>query len=289
MNLILTILFQSRVRLYRLQHASGQESLTSGGKKKYIDFRYLAGRVMLRRFLISFLIIPITVSGLGAEDLPEPFLAYQKATNSRSIENYMELFSPDMVMIDVGRSFDSPEEIRRWAMREVIPQGETFRYLRTLTSREHYWMTRVRWLSFEALYYFWTNEANRIRKMSLQYPRVGETPSQEVYAKLPSAVQLYFDGIRSGMDGMLEEAFTASPNLNVVNRDFAGREGILRFARNEVYGGEYELVELLQSRIDFVSLHLRFKPKNWSQFEPDAIYDFSLKDGLIQRMDLQYK
>lgn len=243
----------------------------------------------MEKILIPFFLLLWALSSVAAQSADEPFMAYQIAANSESINDYMNLFSRDMVMIDVGRRFDSPEDIRRWALAEVIPHGDTFRYIRTMASARGYYKTWVRWLSWEALYYFWTDDSGKIRKMSLQYARVGETPSQDVYADLPAAVQLYFDGIRSGMDGMLGEAFTDSPSLRVVSRSFDGRAGILRFAKDEVYGGEYELIEVLESRPDYVSVHLRFKPRGWGRPEPDAVYEFYLKDGLIQRMDLQYK
>jgi hypothetical protein len=243
----------------------------------------------MKKTLVSFLLLLSALSTAAAQSAGEPYRAYQIAANSESIGDYMNLFSRDMLMIDVGRRFEGTEAVRSWALAEVIPHGDSFRYLKTLASGKSYSKTLVRWLNFEALYYFWTDDSGKIRKMSLQYTRVGETPSRDVYAGLPAAVQLYFDGIRSGMDGMLEEAFTDSPSLRVVSRNFDGRAGILRFAGREVYGGEYELVELLESRPDYVSLHLRFKPKGWSRPEPDAVYRFYLKDGLIQRMDLQYK
>jgi hypothetical protein len=75
----------------------------------------------------------------------------------------------------------------------------------------------------------------------------------------------------------------------VVSRPFNGREGIRRFARSEVFGGRYELVNLIQADQDEVLVHLRFTPRGGSTPEPDAIYRFQMEGSRIRYMDLQYR
>ena len=230
-----------------------------------------------------------TAMALSAQSEPAPVAAYREAAHSKNIDRYMEIFSDDIVIEDVGRIFDSPEEVRRWADREVIPQGDTFAFTETAASFEGYWKTRVRWYRWDVLYYFWTDETGKIRKMNLQYENVGTTESSWVYDRLPAAVALYFDAVKAGSDGLLEECFAPNPELQVVGRRFEDLEGIRRFAQTEVYGGSYELVELIRSDSDEVVIHLRFTPKSWSRPEPDAIYTFEMEGDRIRSMNLQYK
>jgi hypothetical protein len=139
------------------------------------------------------------------------------------------------------------------------------------------------------LYYFWTADSGKIRKMSLQYQDVGTTDRSAVYRRLPPNVALYFDAVKAESVDMLDECFAAVPKLRVVSRAFEGREGIRRFARSEVFGGRYELLDLVRADEDQVLIHLRFTPRGSANPEPDAIYRFEMEGSRIRSMDLQYK
>ena len=88
---------------------------------------------------------------------------------------------------------------------------------------------------------------------------------------------------------MLDECFTQDPVLTVVSRTFTGRDGIRSFAEGEVFGGQYELVNLESLTEGEVVVHLRFTPQGWSRPEPDAIYRFTMAGDRIASMDLQYR
>jgi hypothetical protein len=52
-----------------------------------------------------------------------------------------------MVMIDVGRVFDTLPRIRQWAINEVIPQGPSFNPLEIQAQTKDYHKAKVRWMS----------------------------------------------------------------------------------------------------------------------------------------------
>ena len=97
------------------------------------------------------------------------------------------------------------------------------------------------------------------------------------------------DAVKAESVEMLDECFVADPALRVVSRNFEGREDIGQFARSEVFGGTYELVNLLKADENEVLVHLRFTPRGWSHPEPDALYRFQMEGSRIRNMDLQYK
>lgn len=244
----------------------------------------------MKKILFIFLIGVAAIPIFGDEhQFPQAVLDYQHAANSENISMYMKLFSPDMIMIDVGRVFDSHSEIRTWALGEVIPNGSSFKPLEVLVESAGYYKTMVKWMRWEVLYYFWTNESGKIRKMSLQYQQTGSTGINSVYNALPPSVSLYFDSIKSGSLDMLDECFTGRPSLTVVSRTFTGLKEIRRFVDTEVLGGEYQLMDLIEESPQRISIHLKFTPAGWSRPEPDAIYTFYMEGSRIKSMDLQYK
>ena len=72
-------------------------------------------------------------------------------------------------MIDVSREISGRDAIRAWALREVIPSGQTFRHLEILESEPGYAKTLVKWLTWEVHYSYWWGADGKITKMSLQY------------------------------------------------------------------------------------------------------------------------
>jgi hypothetical protein len=241
------------------------------------------------RKIVSVLGLLTLGAAIQAQEIPEAVRAYDRATQARNIEAYMALFTADMVMIDVGRVFDTLPSIRQWALAEVIPQGPSFHPLEIQAQTQDYYKAKVRWMSWEVLYYFWTADSGKIRKMSLQYQEVGTTDLLPVYKRLPPNVALYFDAVKAESVEMLDECFAASPKLRVVSRSFEGREGIRRFAHSEVFGGKYELLNLVRADEKEVLIHLRFTPRGGSNPEPDALYRFQMEGSSIRSMDLQYK
>ena len=120
----------------------------------------------MKQYFIAALLL---ATPLHAADLPKAINCYQTATNAEDIDAYMACFAPKAEMIDVSRSFRGQEAIRAWALREVIPQGGTFRHREILESTEGYAKTEVKWLSWVVHYSYWWDAEGVITKMSLQY------------------------------------------------------------------------------------------------------------------------
>ncbi|MCH2096618.1 MAG: nuclear transport factor 2 family protein [Rhodobacteraceae bacterium] len=121
--------------------------------------------------MLKYLILSLDViaSSAVAQDLPTAISCYQDASNSKDIGAYMDCFSDDAEMIDVSRTFNGHDAIRPWALREVIPNGDTFRHRKILDEREGYAKTDVNWLSWIDHYSYWWDEDGKITKMSLRY------------------------------------------------------------------------------------------------------------------------
>ncbi|MBD0404497.1 nuclear transport factor 2 family protein [Flammeovirga sp. EKP202] len=102
-------------------------------------------------------------------DIPPAILAYQTGANSEDIDTYMYAFAEEISILDVSREITGRENVRAWALREVIASGDTFRYRETLESGERYAKAEVNWLSWVVHYHFWWDENDKITRMSLQY------------------------------------------------------------------------------------------------------------------------
>jgi len=128
---------------------------------------------VIRRLPISLLAATVAVAmwgtGVLAQPLPTAIACYQAATNAEDIDAYMACFTDDALMIDVSREFGGQEKIRAWALREVIPHGDSFAHRKILESRDGYAKTEVKWLSWVVHYSYWWNGDGKITKMSLQY------------------------------------------------------------------------------------------------------------------------
>ncbi len=243
----------------------------------------------MRTGFLVILLVALGATAVSAQSIPAAVDAYRQATNARDLEAYVALFADDAIMVDVGRRFTGRSAIRPWAAREVMPHGETFAIRSVEATSPGYAKVLVNWYRWIVYYYFWYDDENRITMMSLQYREAGQTADEAVYGQLPAEAALYFDAVKSGSAEMLRQALVPEASVQVVDRNFNGVSEIQRFAETEVFGGTYRLIEVLTTGPDLVSVHLSFTPQNWSRPEPDAIYDFSLRDGRIATMNLQYK
>ncbi|WP_375749101.1 hypothetical protein [Vibrio sp. HN007] len=117
----------------------------------------------------SLLPLLLLAGSAVAQPLPTAIDCYQNSTQSRDIDAYMACFTEDAVMVDVSRTFKGKEAIRRWALNEVIPSGDSFSHKEILDSAPDYAKTLVKWSAWRAHYYYWWNDEGKITKMSLQY------------------------------------------------------------------------------------------------------------------------
>lgn len=102
-------------------------------------------------------------------ELPIAIQCYRDNTNANDIDGYMSCFADDAVMIDVTRTFTGKDDIRAWAIREVMGNGETFAHRKILEASDGYAKTEVNWLSWVVHYSYWWSSDGKITKMSLQY------------------------------------------------------------------------------------------------------------------------
>ena len=119
--------------------------------------------------MIRTIILLVLSTGAMAQDLPATINCYQSSTNAEDIDAYMACFSEAPEMIDVSRTFTGQEAIRAWALREVIPNGDTFQHRTFIEQSKGYAKTEVQWLSWTVHYSYWWDESGKITRMSLQY------------------------------------------------------------------------------------------------------------------------
>ncbi|WED23019.1 nuclear transport factor 2 family protein [Vibrio sp. JC009] len=121
------------------------------------------------KWFISTLLLGLLSLPAVAKPLPEAIQCYQAATQARNIDDYMNCFAEDAIMLDVNRTFTGKSKIKRWALNEVMPSGDSFSHKEILEQKSGFAKTLVKWSAWEAHYYYWWNTQGKITKMSLQY------------------------------------------------------------------------------------------------------------------------
>ncbi len=114
-------------------------------------------------------VVALTVQPAIADELPNAIECYRDASNAKDIDAYVSCFTPDAEMIDVSRRFVGHDAIRDWALREVIPHGDSFAHRKILESGSGYAKTEVAWLRWVVHYSYWWGADGKIVRMSLQY------------------------------------------------------------------------------------------------------------------------
>lgn len=118
---------------------------------------------------LAVFVTAILVNSAWSESFPEAIKCYRKSTQSKDIGAYMNCFADNPTIIDVNRTLEGKKAIRVWALREVIPHGDEFKHKEILEQKQNYAKTLVRWMVWDAHYYYWWNDNAKITKMSLQY------------------------------------------------------------------------------------------------------------------------
>ena len=120
---------------------------------------------------MRYLLLALFISSGAAyaQPLPTAIDCYQNSTQTEDIDAYMSCFVEDAVMTDVSRNFEGKTAIKRWALNEVIPYGESFSHIRILEQNDSYAKTEVAWSSWTAHYHYWWDNEGKITRMSLQY------------------------------------------------------------------------------------------------------------------------
>ncbi|MEM6986949.1 MAG: nuclear transport factor 2 family protein [Pseudomonadota bacterium] len=118
---------------------------------------------------LSFALLLTASVAIAADPLPTAIDCYQTSTRAKDLDAYMACFTRDAEMIDVTRRFTGHNAIRRWAQREVIPSGDSFKHRKILESDAGYAKTEVKWSAWVVHYSYWWNQDGKITRMSLQY------------------------------------------------------------------------------------------------------------------------
>ncbi len=104
--------------------------------------------------------------------------------------------------------------------------------------------------------------------------------------KLPFAVACYFDMVAAKDLEKFSACFDVNAVIIDVSREIKGREAIRVWAKNEVIGGKYTILEVKEIK-DGASILLRFAPNGVGDgFR--ARYVVTWKNNKIVKMDLQY-
>ena len=122
-------------------------------------------------------------------------------------------------------------------------------------------------------------------------PLVGSIYAQTTYEIAPESiaapVRCYFDAAGKNNLKAMRACFLDGAVIIDVSRKIEGIEVISRWARNEVFGGHYTILQIVMEEKNALKLLIRFAPQGHSQgFK--AHYTFEFKDGKISKMDLQY-
>jgi hypothetical protein len=105
-------------------------------------------------------------------------------------------------------------------------------------------------------------------------------------SNLPAPAKCYFETIEAKNLDAFVNCFATDAVILDVSREIKGRAAIRTWAKNEVVGGQYTLLESKITK-DGVSVLLRFAPSGYPNgFR--ARYEFMLRDGKIVSMNLQY-
>jgi hypothetical protein len=118
-----------------------------------------------------------------------------------------------------------------------------------------------------------------------------ETGGLIAVANIPIPAQCYFDAITKKDVNALGECFQAEAEIIDVNRKIAGIGAIRNWASDEVFGGRYEILEIVSQKKNLIKLLIRFVPPGlWGKLSKgfSAHYTFEFSNGKIIKMDPQY-
>lgn len=118
--------------------------------------------------------------------------------------------------------------------------------------------------------------------------------SQTKYEIPPESIaepaRCYFDAVAKSDLGALHGCFQDEAVIIDVNRKIVGIEMISHWAQDEVFGGRYEVLQIVSQEKDALKLLIRFVPPGFGEGSQGfkAHYSFEFSDGKIVKMDLQY-
>jgi hypothetical protein len=118
-----------------------------------------------------------------------------------------------------------------------------------------------------------------------------ETDNQITVENIPAPAKCYFDAIAKKDLNVLADFFQIDAVIIDVNREITGIRAIRNWAEDEVFGGRYEILEIVSQKKGSIKLLIRFVPPGlWGKLSKGfkAHYTFEFSNGKIIKMDLQY-
>jgi uncharacterized membrane protein (DUF4010 family) len=106
-------------------------------------------------------------------------------------------------------------------------------------------------------------------------------------AELAPTAACYFTAVEKQNLKSLTDCFSGNAVILDVNRRIEGQSAIRAWAKNEVMGGKYQILETTTTKKG-ISVLLRFAPPGTSGNGFKARYEIEITDGKISFMNLQY-
>ena len=117
-------------------------------------------------------------------------------------------------------------------------------------------------------------------------------PAESVHSSddltIPEQAQCYFSAAAASDSAALAKCFQQKAVIIDVSREISGLDQILIWAEREVFGGRYEVLDIVSKPEKGIKLLIRFIPPGYSGDGFKAHYTFEFEDGKISRMNLQY-
>jgi hypothetical protein len=107
---------------------------------------------------------------------------------------------------------------------------------------------------------------------------------------ISAPARCYFEAAGKSDLKALRGCFLDEAVIIDVSRKIAGIGAISQWARDEVFGGRYTVLQIVSREKDTLKLLISFAPPGYGEGSPGfkAHYSFEFSDGKIIKMDLQY-
>ncbi|MFC4117629.1 nuclear transport factor 2 family protein [Nonomuraea zeae] len=114
----------------------------------------------------------------------------------------------------------------------------------------------------------------------------GAPPASSPSVAVAAAARAYVDAVNARDLDALAAAFAPDAEIIDVSRSIRGHEAIRAWAEREVIGGALRVISIAENRSDGQKLLVHWAPEGSDGWR--AHYDFTVGDGRIVKVDLQY-
>lgn len=219
---------------------------------------------------------------------------YFNSVVNADIEEFLSAFSDSGKLTVVSRTFDSPEELRRFAENEVF--GGVYEIFRAEESetgiRILLQFTPKNWTSPEPMaVYNFTIVNDEITTANLQYATDEDKAyfmdkTLEKTQLIPMGFATYLKAVDTDDSNLFITGFTSDGQVLDVSRLIDGPSEIKRWAEREVLSLLYSVgrIRYTDKGAEVIN-HIRFSESSSGFY---GSYDMTLENGLIKYADLQY-